>query len=160
MQEYFLGDDGVYHDYNFVEKRLSKLVTGASITPYVFGISEDKKGCLEAFKRLELPYGVAVGDKQTDSGFQWAYPNTWAPHNYWAYIANKNVGLINEASEIVEKYLDTVSNVFEKTGKIFEKYDARTGDMTVFNEYGLPEMLGWTAGVFQAFYKDYLEKIK
>lgn len=74
---------------------------------------------------------------------------------YWAYVANKTVGLTERAKEIRDKYLDTVNGVFERTGKIFEKYDATTGDMTVFNEYGLPEMLGWTAGVFQAFYQDY-----
>ena len=150
MQRYFMDEEGVYHDYNFVEKRRSKLVTGASITPYVFGISEDKKGCLEAFKRLELPYGVAVGDKQTDSGFQWAYPNTWAPITYWVYQALTKVGADAEAQRVVRKYRALVERVFDQTGVLWEKYNALEGSIAN-SEYTAPPMMGWTAGVYRYF---------
>ena len=39
-----------------------------------------------------------------------------------------------------------------------EKYDAIVGGKAVVDEYGTPEMLGWTAGVFQVLYNDYLNK--
>jgi neutral trehalase len=52
------------------------------------------------------------------------------------------------------KWLNTVATEFEKGGKLYEKYDAVVGGKATINEYGLPEMLGWTAGIFQAFYKN------
>lgn len=32
---------------------------------------------------------------------------------------------------------------------MFEKYDAVIGGAATVNEYGVPEMLGWTAGTFE-----------
>ena len=38
--------------------------------------------------------------------------------------------------------------VFAAHGKLFEKYNGLTGDIDAVSEYGTPEMLGWTAGVY------------
>ena len=84
--------------------------------------------------------------------YQWGYPNSWAPNNWWAYLANNRVGNQEKAKTIIKNYLDTVSAEFEKSGKLYEKYDAVQGGKAVVNEYEVPEMLGWTAGVFSRFF--------
>ena len=48
-------------------------------------------------------------------------------------------------------------NLFEKTGKLWEKYNAESGELDFNSEYGTPEMLGWTAGVYVVC-KNYIEK--
>jgi alpha,alpha-trehalase len=47
-----------------------------------------------------------------------------------------------------EKYLRLVQKNFDKTGDLWEKYNGVTGTLETVNEYGLPRMMGWTAGVF------------
>ena len=150
MQRYFMDKDGLYHDYNFITQERSTLITGASMTPYAFGVSDDKQACLTAFSALELPYGVAVGDKQTDSGFQWAYPNMWAPITYWIYQALKKVGAEEESRRVVDKYRKTVEKLFDETGVLWEKYNALEGKIAN-SEYSAPPMMGWTAGVYRYF---------
>jgi alpha,alpha-trehalase len=44
--------------------------------------------------------------------------------------------------------VNVVSRNFEATGNLWEKYNASTGSIDVQNEYEMPPMLGWTAGVF------------
>lgn len=152
-------NSGVFFDYNATDKQKTFVYCAACYVPFAIGVSAESKGVRAINEKLVLAHGVCSCEKMQTNGaiFQWGYPNMWAPHNYWANVANQKTGLFKEANEIRNKYLNTVSNVFEKTGKLYEKYDAQTGDKAVFNEYGLPEMLGWTAGVFQVFYKDYAE---
>ncbi len=148
---------GVFFDYNVKEEKKTYVFCAACYVPFAMGISDSKEGVQAINEKLLCAHGVTSCEWKDvgDEVFQWGYPNMWAPHNYWACVANRRAGLTSEAREIAEKYLDTVANVFRKTGKIFEKYDAVTGDKTIFNEYGLPEMLGWTAGIFEVFYNDY-----
>ena len=40
----------------------------------------------------------------------------------------KRIDLGEDASRIADKYVSTVKNVFEKTGRILEKYDGLTND--------------------------------
>ena len=58
--------------------------------------------------------------------------------------------MIEVANRIAQKYLKTVEKVFERTGKLWEKYNALSGDIDVVSEYDTPEMMGWTAGVYMA----------
>lgn len=145
---------GVYFDYDFIRKEKRNIFCGPCYLPYVFGLTDDVDALNLINERLVAANGVLCCEKLPSDGlsYQWGYPNSWAPYNYFAYVANYNSGNYEKAREIAKKYLKTVSSVFDKTGKMFEKYDAITGDKTMFNEYGLPEMLGWTAGVYEYFF--------
>ena len=72
--------------------------------------------------------------------------------NYIAVAAAEKLGLKETAQRLAEKYVSAMDGIFEKTGRLWEKYNAETGDMSVTSEYGTPEMLGWTAGVYMALY--------
>lgn len=144
---------GVFFDYDTGRATKTHVYCAACYTPFVFGLSDDNSALTVINDKLIETHGVVSCEPIKGNGvFQWGYPNMWAPHNYFAYVANDRSGNTEKAVEIANKYLETISNVFKKTGKIFEKYDATTGDKTVFNEYGLPEMLGWTAGIYEYFF--------
>ncbi|MBO4362986.1 MAG: hypothetical protein J5912_01235, partial [Clostridia bacterium] len=73
----------------------------------------------------------------------------WPSNVYFTVAALENAGLPDDARRIAFKYVETATRVFEKTGCLWEKYDALTAEVSVTNEYRTPKMLGWTAGVYQ-----------
>ena len=66
-----------------------------------------------------------------------------------------NYGFKNEAQRIASKYVDMVTNTYKTTGHLLEKYNIRKGNADVRNEYEMPTMLGWSAGVY-VYLTDYL----
>ena len=143
-------EKGIYLDYNFVDNSFSRVVSAASFYPYAFGISDDAEGAKKVFKKLNLKFGISAGEYLGDQikYFQWDYPNMWPTNVYVAYNAMKNVRLYENAEIIKNEYISTVDNVFNKTGKLWEKYNAATGDVSITEEYETPPMMGWTAGVY------------
>lgn len=59
-----------------------------------------------------------------------------------------NYGYSEDAERIAKKYVDLVDENFKTTGNIWEKYNVVDGSIHVTNEYNMPPMLGWTAGVY------------
>ena len=140
---------GVYKDYNYKTGELSETVSAASFQPYFAGIANgvQKRGLLKLLQLLESDWGVFATEK-TDKNYQWAYPNIWAPCQYIAVEGLRRYGFIQEAERIVHKYIALLEKNFAAHGKLFEKYNGVTGNIDAVSEYGTPEMLGWTAGVY------------
>jgi alpha,alpha-trehalase len=109
------------------------------------------KGYVDALSTLERVHGV-VACRWEKGKFQWAEPNSWAPLNYVAVAAAHRLGLQEIAKRLTDKYLAVTEKIYQKTQRLWEKYNAETGALDVASEYGTPEMLGWTAGVYTAFY--------
>ena len=141
---------GIYYDYCFKDKKLSYFLTAASFYPYAFGISKDKKSALQIFNRLNFKCGLSTAEFRKDDVFlQWDYPHMWPPVVYISYVGLKKVGLTKEADKLKNEYLKTVENCFNKTGKLWEKYNSISGDVSKTIEYKTPTMMGWTAGVYE-----------
>lgn len=146
-------DDGTYHDYDFVNKKMSPYYSCASFTPFVFNLSDDAEACKKTLEKLEQPHGISAGERIEKTGLQWAYPNMWPPLVYFAYMALRAVGLNEDADRIRKKYLAVVDSVFEKTNDLWEKFNCSNG--TVSNsEYSSPSMMGWTAGVYRYLFEE------
>lgn len=147
---------GVFFDYDFENGKLSDVYCVACYLPFAFGLTNNKESIKLINQKLILSNGVVSCEKVDYKGceLQWGYPNCWAPHQFWSYVANKKVGNEKVALTIANNYVRTVSKEFNLSGKLFEKYDAVLGTKSVTNEYGCPEMLGWTAGVFEFFCKE------
>lgn len=140
---------GIYYDYNFVTGSHSKVVSCASLYPYALGISPDSLGLSDVLNKLELPFGIAsCEDVKGEERFQWGYPSMWPSNVYFAVTACMNTGEKQSAKRIAKKYTDCVEGCFLQTGKLWEKYDASVGVVSVTKEYKTPEMMGWTAGVY------------
>ncbi len=163
INEYCLDKaSGIYFDYNLKTNSFNNVISVACYLPYVFGISENAQAIDKINAKLICANGVAScqeieSDKEK---FQWGFPNCWAPHQFWAFTANQKINNISVANDIANKYLYTVSNEFENSQMLFEKYDAVKGGKAVVNEYGCPEMLGWTAGVYCYLFSQVVEKQK
>ena len=149
--------EGIYLDYDFKSENKSEVVSAASFYPYALEISSDKIGCEKLLEKLELPFGLAACEYrgENEKYWQWDYPSMWPTNVYFAYLALKNCGLSDDAERIAKKYLKTVDNCFEKTGDLWEKYDAKKACVSVTREYDTPEMMGWTAGVYRFLQEEY-----
>lgn len=136
------------------EKTVSNTVSVATLFPFLVGIQSDKITLKKLLCRLECKNGISACEKQNYNNtiYQWGYPNMWAPLVYFAFFALKQSGLIVDANRIGEKYLTAVEKTFEKTLKLWEKYDAETGEKATVNEYTETQMLGWTAGVYNLLF--------
>lgn len=148
--------DGLYKDYNYIDGCFSTVLSAASFYPYAFNVEKDKDSAIKLFNILDFEYGLSSTQYrgEDEEYFQWDYPSIWPSNVYFAYIALKNVGADEEASILRKQYLETVDNVFKKTGKLWEKYDAINGQVASTDEYDTPSMLGWTAGVYEFLLKE------
>ena len=146
-------ENSVYLDYDFIRNKFSETLTVASLYPYAFGISDDKETCRKIFERLDLDYGISTAEYRGDDIYmQWDYPHMWAPNAYIAYLALKNTGNDADAEKLRKQYLYTVGSIFEKTGQLWEKYNAKELSVSKSVEYETPPMMGWTAAIYEYFY--------
>lgn len=151
-------EKGYYTDYNFIDGTLSDVLSCASFQPYFTGVSSDAEGAKRVLSGLKTPYGLVATDYK-DGYFQWGYPNGWAPLHYVAVTALDRCGLTAEASSVAAAYCETVFRCFNRSGHLFEKYNMQNGTSETLDEYELPHMLGWSAGVFLALLP-YLQSAK
>lgn len=139
----------VYKDHNYKTGKLSNVVSAASFQPYFVGLAGEKQkdGLLNLLRTLESDWGIFTTAK-TDKKYQWAHPNVWAPCQYIAVEGLRRYGFEKKSKRIAQKYVALIKKNFAAHGKLFEKYNGLTGDTNAVSEYGTPEMLGWTAGVY------------
>ena len=123
---------------------------------YMFMTNNSSKSVKDYILKLEK-LGIAATEEFTLAGnYQWAYPNGWAPLHFVTVKALLNYGYIDDAKRIALKYIQMVEENFKKTGNLWEKYNVADGSINATNEYEMPPMLGWTAGVY-LLCKDVLE---
>jgi len=155
MLKLMTNKDGILLDYNFKQNNLSKTISAASLYPFAFGVSNNSKACLDLFNQLDNKYGISAAISHgNDNYMQWDYPHMWPTNAYIAYLALKNTNNIKEAEIIKNQYMSTVEKCFEKTNKLWEKYNSLTGEVSSTCEYKTPSMMGWTAGIYEYFFNN------
>lgn len=151
MQQVFVTEDDLYFDYDFVSNTHSKVFSAGSFYPLLVNTAtvEQAQAARDALGRLETDYGVLTCEKNDVPGsYQWNYPNGWAPIQYIVIQGLLNYGFEEDAKRLAKKYVSLVDHVFEQTGNLWEKYNVVEGSINVTNEYEMPAMLGWSAGVY------------
>ena len=142
-------ETGLFLDYNFKTDTFSRIPSAASFYPYFSGVSADHEGALRLLSLLEYPHGLSTCAERPEGRYlQWDFPAMWPSNVYFAVNALDSLGLTDDAKRIASKYVTNVTEVFEKTGSLWEKYDSLNGGVSYSSEYETPEMLGWTAGVY------------
>ena len=96
---------------------------------------------------FETPHGLLTST--TTTGCQWDAPFMWAPLVLMAVEGLDHCGFKEDAARIAGKFLTTLSTEFERTGQLFEKYNALTGssemgDDIVFGYDTNEPGFGWT----------------
>jgi alpha,alpha-trehalase len=143
--------ESFFYDYDFINNTHSQVATLGGFAPLWANIvnKDQAEKVVQNVHRFEYDFGVAVCEKTNQKNiYQWDFPNGWPPITYFAIDGLINYGFFDDATRIAEKYLKTVTKNFESTGKIWEKYNVVDGSINVNNEYEMPSMLGWTAGVY------------
>ena len=82
------------------------------------------------------------------TGQQWDAPNGWAPLQWIAIKGLENYGMHTLAKEIAVRWIALNKKVYERTGKLMEKYNVyNTGLDAGGGEYPSQDGFGWTNGV-------------
>ncbi|MGN0174402.1 MAG: trehalase family glycosidase [Acutalibacteraceae bacterium] len=147
----YLWNGEFFADYNFNENKFSTVFSAAAFHPLWAGIAskEQAESTYSQLNRIEMACGIsACENTHTDFVYQWAYPNSWAPLNYITVFGLDRYGFKEAALRIADKYVSSIESIFAKTNNLWEKYNATDGSINVTNEYEMPDMLGWTAGVY------------
>ena len=144
---------GAFADYDHVNQCRSQQVSVALFYPVWLGVtSPEETACtLDLLPRLERLHGIYTCEPGPRERLcQWDAPNAWPPLQYATVRALQVGGRIEDARRVANKFIDTVARNLATTGDLWEKYNADTGDIQVRNEYKMPAMMGWTAGVCAA----------
>ncbi|MFP4381371.1 MAG: trehalase family glycosidase [Candidatus Sumerlaeia bacterium] len=145
-------EKGWFFDYDFVNEKQSPVVAICGLQMLSAGIASPEQAARvrESLPLLERDHGIAVTEDRPECrNYQWAFPNVWPPMVYMAVDGLRRYGFDDDAKRIAQKYIDTTRRLFEKTGQLWEKTDAETGDIAG-GEYDAAPMLGWSAGVYLA----------
>lgn len=143
-------EEGVYHDYDWEHGHLRSNLTAAALTPLFVRMASDDQArrVAEVVRaRLLAPGGLATTEV-SDSGEQWDRPNGWAPLQWMGVRGLQFYGQDELAREIETRWLEIVSDLFERESKLMEKYVLKPGSGHAGGgEYPLQDGFGWTNGV-------------
>lgn len=160
MNRYMLGEDGLYYDFDFEKKTRESLIHTGQSMPFFVGLSTNTKAFAKMMDTLLLENGLTCTDRyESNNRYQWGYPHMWPGEVHRTYLALKKLNMDEYVKALRKKYMDVVAKNYEKSGKLYEAYDALTGEVKN-DEYEAPEMMGWTAGCFQEMYRDLIAETK
>ncbi len=139
-----------YRDYNFRTKQFSNVITADIFIPLYVGLANPKQasGVRNQLAVLEKKGGLMSSAE--NSGKQWDAPYGWAPHHFFAISGLKKYGFAPDSIRLAEKWVSTVDNIFNETGKTIEKIDAVQGGVPSESGDKYPTQDGflWTNGVY------------
>jgi alpha,alpha-trehalase len=144
--------DGLYYDYDFVNKHVRHYPFLTTFYPLWAGLAT-KEQAARIVKNL--PLFEKVGGLQTStevSGNQWDSPFGWAPLEMIAVEGLRRYGYDADAERVSMKFLSLVKREYERVGFIVEKYDVVNGGSAVsaihFGYSANQVGFGWTNAAF------------
>ena len=146
-------EGGHYRDYDWQRDEPRKVLSAATATPLFVGIAtSEQAGRVVESMRAELLAPGGLGTTPNETGEQWDRPNGWAPLQWIAVRGLANYGHSELAHDISHRWLTTVGSLYEREGKLVEKYELRPtaegeGGGGGGGEYPLQDGFGWTNGV-------------
>lgn len=143
---------GFYFDFDFNLGVRTEHYTLAAAFPLFFGMASAEQA-QQVAKTIERQF-VQTGGVTTTlvfSGQQWDAPNGWAPLQWIVFKGLSQYGFTALANEIKSRWLRANQAIYQKTGKMTEKYNVYEQDLEAGGgEYPLQDGFGWTNGVYLA----------
>jgi len=149
--------DGLYYDYNFVEKKVRRYPFVTTFYPLWVGVADSKQAArMVANLRLFERRGGLLTSTNV-SGSQWDAPYGWAPTEMLAIEGLRRYGYNQEADRISANFLSLIVKEFIQHNTIVEKYDVERRQSAIgaglkfgykSNEIGF----GWTNAAFVELY--------
>lgn len=152
----WLSGEGRFADWDRVAKRVTPVVSAATLYPLFVGLADARQA--RAVARLTQAQLLAKGGLRTTTlrtGQQWDEPNGWAPLQWVAIDGLARNGETALAKDIATRWIATVQAAYRDTGKMLEKYDVEEKQPGGGGEYPLQDGFGWTNGVTAAILTRY-----
>ena len=152
ITQYLWNDQqGLFFDFNFQTKRMSKYQYASTFYPLWAGLAtaEQAKAVAGNLKVFERPGGIPMSTEET--GAQWDLPYGWGNIEMVAIDALRRYGFHADADRVSYEFLSTVAENFRRDGNIREKYNVVSRSSEAHVELGY-EMnvvgFGWTNAAF------------
>jgi alpha,alpha-trehalase len=149
---------GYYFDYNIKTKHVRNYIFATTFYPLWAGIASKEQASI-IIKNLPvlLAEGGIVSSIYTTQ-VQWDAPFGWAPFQYFAVNGLLQYGYNDLAKDVAKRFIKTVTDTFQQTHLIFEKYDVENISMHTSDKvsygYNTNEIgFGWTNAVYLMFSK-------
>jgi alpha,alpha-trehalase len=149
--------DGLYYDYNFVERRVRRYPFVTTFYPLWAGLATRAQAArvVENLHLFERPGGLLTST--TVSGSQWDAPFGWGNLQMLAVEGLRRYGYNSEADRISANFLSLVLKEFIAHNTIVEKYDveARQSQISAGLKFGYTSNeigFGWTNAAFTELY--------
>ena len=141
-----------FTDYNWIEKKVTSRLSLAGIFPMFFKLCSEEQAelCTQKITTTFLKKGGVVTTPYLTNQ-QWDAPNGWAPLQWIVVKGLLNYNKKELAQEIAHRWTKLNKEVFERTGKMLEKYNVE--DLSLEGgggEYPVQDGFGWTNGVYLA----------
>lgn len=153
-----LWDDaqGAFFDHDWRLGTPRSCLTAACVAPLFAGLADPVHAdalAATVSARLLAPGGLSTTECTSDQ--QWDQPNGWAALQWMAIDGFSGYGHNPVARDIAHRWLATVAAVYEREGKLVEKYALRqlahqSSAGGGGGEYPLQDGFGWTNGVTRA----------
>jgi alpha,alpha-trehalase len=141
--------NGYFMDWDITTKKTSPQLTIAGAMPLFVEIATpaQAKSCMNVIKSKFLQDGGVLTPLK-NTGEQWDAPNGWAPLQWLTIAGLNNYEYKDLAKTISERWIKLNISVYDRTGKLMEKYDvSNTGLEGGGGEYPSQDGFGWTNGV-------------
>lgn len=145
--------EGFFYDYDYTKDKKTKYKTLASFQTLFSGLAgqEQAEKLVRNLSLFNQTGGLSISDHDYGiTNMQWNYPAGWASTQWIVIKGLKNYGYHQLASDLTYKWLKLNVEIFEKTGKMWEKYNVVDRDLKVEERYSMQEGFGWTNGIFAA----------
>ena len=148
---------GFYFDFDLVTGLPTGEFTIAAATPLFFGLASAEQARLVSMlveERFLMAGGLLTTLKET--GQQWDAPNGWAPLHWITIRGLEKYGFNELAGTIARRWIGLNTQVFERTGKLMEKYNVVDPALDAGGgEYEGQDGFGWTNGVLLKLMETY-----
>lgn len=138
-----------FFDYDLAAGRPRAAFTLAGVAPIFLRLATPEQAAAVAEtieRRFLCPGGVVTTLVKT--GQQWDAPNGWAPLQWMTICGLRNYGHDALAASIAQRWIQLNKLVFQRTGKIMEKYNVEDpSQLAGGGEYPSQDGFGWTNGV-------------
>jgi len=157
MNELMWNDtQGAFFDHDWRRGEQRRSLTAATVVPLFVGLASaaQAKAIAGTVSQRLLAHG-GLATTEHSSAQQWDQPNGWAPLQWMAVRGLDDHGEHALADTIARRWLATVQAVYEREGRLVEKYaldqDAQHNPHGGGGgEYPLQDGFGWTNGVTAA----------
>jgi alpha,alpha-trehalase len=146
-------NQAAFFDYDWRQAERRNCLTAACVVPLFVGLAEPAQAQALAqtvSNRLLAHGGLATTECPSDQ--QWDQPNGWAPLQWMAIRGFADYGQEALSRTLAKRWLATVAAVYEREGKLVEKYALRVVEHEKSGgggggEYPLQDGFGWTNGI-------------